>query len=52
MFTKHVSVVHVVCMGEEKNVHKVLAGKPERNRLLAIARRRREDNITRSSEKN
>jgi hypothetical protein len=52
MFTEHVSVAHVACMEDEKIVYKVLAGKPERNRLLGMSRRRHEDNITRSSEKN
>jgi hypothetical protein len=32
-------------MGEMRDVHKVLVGKPERKRLLGIPRRIREDNI-------
>jgi hypothetical protein len=32
-------------MGEERGVHRVLVGKPEKKRLLGRARRRWEDNI-------
>jgi hypothetical protein len=32
-------------MGEDRRVHRVLVGKPERKRLLGRPRRRREDNI-------
>jgi hypothetical protein len=36
---------HVACMGEERNVYKVLVGKPEGNRPLGRPRRRWEDGI-------
>src|SRR5215510_3318360 len=36
---------HVVHMGEERGVHRVLVGKPERKRPLGRPRRRWEDNI-------
>ena len=36
---------HVARMGEERGVHRVLVGKPERKRPLGRPRRRREDNI-------
>jgi hypothetical protein len=36
---------HVVRMGEERGVHRVLVGKPERKGSLGIPRRRWEDNI-------
>jgi hypothetical protein len=36
---------HVVCMGEERGVHRVLVGKPEGKRPLERPRRRWEDNI-------
>jgi len=36
---------HVVCMGEEKGVYRVLVGKPEGNRPLGRPRRRWVDNI-------
>jgi hypothetical protein len=36
---------HVVGMGEERGVHRVLVGKPEGKRLLVRPRRRLEDNI-------
>jgi hypothetical protein len=32
-------------MGEDRGVHKVLVGKPERKRPLGIPKRRWEDNI-------
>jgi hypothetical protein len=32
-------------MGEDRGVHRVLVGKPERKRALGTARRRWEDNI-------
>jgi hypothetical protein len=35
----------VACMGEERGVHRVLVGKPERKRPLGRPRRRWEDNI-------
>src|SRR5215510_5597785 len=38
-------VGHVVCMGEERGVHRVLVGEPEGNRPLERPRRRRENNI-------
>jgi hypothetical protein len=38
-------VGHVVHMGEERGVHRVLVGKPEGKRLLGRPRRRWEDNI-------
>jgi hypothetical protein len=37
---------HVVRMGEERKVYKVLVGKPEGKRPLGRPRRRREDGIT------
>jgi hypothetical protein len=37
-------------MGEERNVHRVLVGKPEEKRPLGRPRRRREDNIKRDLE--
>jgi hypothetical protein len=36
---------HVACMGEERNVYRVLMGKPEGKRPLGRPRRRREDGI-------
>jgi hypothetical protein len=36
---------HVARMGEDKGVHRVLVGKPERKRPLGRPRRRWEDNI-------
>ena len=36
---------HVARMGEERDVHRVLVGKPEGKRPLRRPRRRREDNI-------
>jgi len=36
---------HVVRMGEDRGVHRVLVGKPERKRSLGRPRRRWEDNI-------
>jgi hypothetical protein len=36
---------HVGRMGEDRGVHRVLVGKPERKRLLGTPRRRWEDNI-------
>ena len=36
---------HVVRMGEDRGVHRVLVGKPEGKRLLGRPRRRWEDNI-------
>jgi len=36
---------HVALMGEGRDVHRVLVGKPERKRPLGRARRRWEDNI-------
>jgi hypothetical protein len=36
---------NVACMGEERGVHRVLVGKPERRRPLGRPRRRWEDNI-------
>jgi hypothetical protein len=36
---------HVVCMGEERLVHRVLVGKPEGKRPLGRPRHRWEDNI-------
>jgi hypothetical protein len=38
-------VGHVARMGEERSVHRVLAGKPEGKKLLGRPRRRWEDNI-------
>jgi hypothetical protein len=37
---------HVVLMGEDRGVHRVLVGKPEGKRLLGRPRRRWEDDIT------
>jgi hypothetical protein len=37
---------HVVRMGQERGVHRVLVGKPEANRPLGRPRCRWEDNIT------
>jgi hypothetical protein len=36
---------HVACMGEERNVYRVLIGKPEGKRPLGRPRHRREDGI-------
>jgi len=36
---------HVACMGEGRDVHRVLVGKPEGKRLLGRPRRTWEDNI-------
>jgi hypothetical protein len=36
---------HVVCIGEERNVYRVLVGKPEGKRLLGRLRRRWEGGI-------
>jgi hypothetical protein len=36
---------HVVCMGEGRNVYRVLMGKPEGKRPLGRPRRRWEDGI-------
>jgi hypothetical protein len=36
---------HVERMGEKRNTHKILVGKPEENRPLGRPRRRWEDNI-------
>ena len=36
---------HVACMGERRDAHRVLVGKPEGMRLLGRPRRRWEDNI-------
>jgi len=36
---------HVARMGEDRGVHRVLVGKPERKRPLGRPRRRWEDNI-------
>ena len=36
---------HVARMGEDRGVHGLLVGKPERKRPLGIPRRRWEDNI-------
>jgi len=36
---------HVACMGEMKNVYKVLVGKPERKRPLVSPRCKGKDNI-------
>ena len=36
---------HVVCMGEGRGVHRVLAGKPEGNRPMGRLKHRWEDNI-------
>ena len=38
-------VGHVARMGEDRGVHRVLVGKPERKRPLGRPRRRWEDNI-------
>jgi hypothetical protein len=38
-------VGHVACMGEERNVHNVLMGKPEGKRPLGRPRRKWEDGI-------
>jgi hypothetical protein len=38
-------VGHVACMGEGRNVYKVLVGKPEGKRPLERARRRWEDRL-------
>jgi hypothetical protein len=38
-------VGHVARMGEERDVHRVLVGKPDGKRPLGRPRRRREDNI-------
>jgi hypothetical protein len=38
-------VGHVACIGEERNVYRVLVGKPEGKRLLGRLRRRWEDGI-------
>jgi hypothetical protein len=38
-------VGHVARMGEERDVHRVLVGKPEGKRPLGRPRRRLEDNI-------
>jgi len=38
-------VGHVVCIEETRGVYRVLAGKPERRRLLGRSRNRWEDNI-------
>ena len=38
-------VGHVVCMGEERGVHRVLVGIPEGKRAIGRPRRRWEDNI-------
>jgi hypothetical protein len=40
---------HVVCMGEERDVHRVLVGKSEGKRPLGRPRCRWEDNINMSS---
>ena len=37
--------MHVVHMGEERGVYRVLVGKPERKRPLGTPRHRRVDNI-------
>jgi hypothetical protein len=39
------SAWHAACMGEERNLHKVLVGKPEGKRPLGRPRRRWEDGI-------
>ena len=36
---------HVACMGEDRELHRVLVGKPEGKRQLGRPRRRWEDNI-------
>jgi hypothetical protein len=36
---------HVACMGEDRSVHRMLVGKPERKRTLGRPRLRWEDNI-------
>ena len=36
---------HVVCMGERRDIHRVLVGKPNRKRPLGRHRHRWEDNI-------
>jgi hypothetical protein len=38
-------VEHVECMGEGRDVYRVLVGKPEGKRLLGRPRRRWEDNV-------
>jgi len=35
----------VACVGEMRNMYKILVGKPERKRLLGSSRHRWEDNI-------
>ena len=40
--------VHVECMGEKRDVYRVLVGKPEGKGPLGRPRRRREDNIRRN----
>jgi hypothetical protein len=37
--------VHMACMGEKRNVYRVLMGKPERKRPLGRLRHRWEDGI-------
>jgi hypothetical protein len=36
---------HVARMGDDRDVHRVLVGKPEEKRLLGRPRRKLEDNI-------
>ena len=43
---------HVARMGERRDVHRVLMGKPEGKRLLGIPRRRWEDHIQMESSGN
>jgi hypothetical protein len=38
-------IVHVARMGEKRNAHRILVGKPEGKRPLGRPRRRRVDNI-------
>jgi hypothetical protein len=38
-------VRQVTCLGEKRDIYRVLVGKPEENRLLGRPRRRWEDNI-------
>jgi len=37
--------VHVRCMGDVRNIYKILVGKPERKRPFGRPRHRFEDNI-------
>jgi hypothetical protein len=42
---------HIACMGKRKGADRVLVGKPEGKRLLAIPRHRLKDNIKMDLEK-